>query len=312
MFKVLISDAMSGVAEQILKDKGIEVDVITDLSEEEIVKIIPNYQGLIVRSATKVTKNILNAATNLKAIARAGAGVDNIDCVAAREKNIVVMNTPGGNTNATAELALSLIMSSLRKIPFADKTTHNGEWQKKAIKGTELYKKTVGIVGFGNVSKRLCKLLQGFDVELLVCSQFYDPNALKGMNIRQAEFEEVVAKSDIVSFHCKATADGKPLLTKKHFSNMKKSALVVNTARGNIVDENDLNEALNEGLIAAAAIDVFSVEPAKENVLFNNPKVVLTPHLGASTAEASIVVAEMAAQQVANLLQNNKEVYVVN
>ena len=159
MFKVLISDAMSNVAEQIFEEKNISVDVITGLSEEELIKIIPEYDGLLVRSATTVTKNILGAATKLKAIARAGAGVDNIDLVTAKENGVVVMNTPGGNTNATAEHAFSLIMAALRKIPFADETTHRGQWQKKAIKGNELSKKTLGIVGFGNVGARLSNLV---------------------------------------------------------------------------------------------------------------------------------------------------------
>ena len=183
MFKVLISDAMSNVAEQIFEEKNISVDVITGLSEEELIKIIPEYDGLLVRSATTVTKNILGAATKLKAIARAGAGVDNIDLVTAKENGVVVMNTPGGNTNATAEHAFALIMAALRKIPFADKTTHKGEWQKKAIKGNELSKKTLGIVGFGNVGARLSNLVKGFDVNVLVCS--------KSLESRQSDFPHV-------------------------------------------------------------------------------------------------------------------------
>ena len=312
MFRVLIADTMSRVADKILKNKEIDVDVITGLSEEEIIEIIPKYHGVIVRSATKITKAILNKASNLKVIARAGAGVDNIDCVVARENNIAVMNTPGGNTNATAEHTFALIMATLRKIPFADKTTHKGQWQKKAIKGAELYKKTVGIVGFGNVGSRVCELLSSFDVQILVYSIFFDSNKISATNIKNIGFEELIAQSDIVSFHCQAAADGMPMLRKEHYANMKSSAIIINTARDNIVDEQGLNEALNENLIAAAAIDVFSTEPAKENILFGNPKVILTPHLGASTTEASIVVAEMAANQVADFLQKSKEIHIVN
>jgi D-3-phosphoglycerate dehydrogenase / 2-oxoglutarate reductase len=312
MYKVLISDAMSNVADQIFNDKGIEVDVITGLSEQELINIIPEYDGLLVRSATTVTADILAAATKLKAIARAGAGVDNIDCAKARENGVVVMNTPGGNTNATAEHAFALIMAALRKIPFADETTHKGEWQKKAIKGVELSKKTLGIVGFGNIGARLSHLVSGFDVNVLVCSKSLESRQAEFPHVTNVSFDELLAQSDIISFHGKAAADGKPLVNKEHLAKMKSSAIIINAARGNMVDESDLNDALNEGLIAGAAIDVFSTEPAKENVLFNNPKAILTPHLGASTAEASIVVAEMAANQVADVLQNNVEIHVVN
>jgi len=312
MYKVLISDAMSNVADQIFNDKGIEVDVITGLSEQELINIIPEYDGLLVRSATTVTKDILAAATKLKAIARAGAGVDNIDCARARENGVVVMNTPGGNTNATAEHAFALIMAALRKISFANETTHRGEWQKKAIKGVELSKKTLGIVGFGNIGARLSHLVSGFDVNVLVCSKSLESRQAEFPHVTNVSFDELLEQSDIISFHGKAAADGKPLLSKEHFLKMKSSAIIINAARGNMVDESDLNDALNEGLIAGAAIDVFSTEPAKENVLFNNPKAILTPHVGASTAEASIVVAEMAANQVADVLQNGTEIHVVN
>jgi len=311
MFKVLISDAMSNVAEQIFEEKNISVDVITGLSEEEMIKIIPEYDGLLVRSATKVTKNILSAATKLKAIARAGAGVDNIDLVTAKENGVVVMNTPGGNTNATAEHAFALIMSVLRKIPFANETTHKGQWEKKNIKGTELSKKTLGIVGFGNVGVRLSNLVKGFDMEILVNSKSLESRKKDYPHVKNVSFDEIVSKSDIISFHCKAAADGKPLITKEHYKKMKPTAYIINAARGNMVDEKDLNDALNEKLIAGAALDVYSKEPAKENVLFNNPKVILTPHIAASTTEASIVVAEMVANQISDFLLNGVKINTV-
>ena len=311
MFKVLISDAMSNVAEQIFEEKNISVDVITGLSEEELIKIIPEYDGLLVRSATTVTKNILAAATKLKAIARAGAGVDNIDLVTAKENGVVVMNTPCGNTNATGELTFALIMAALRKIPFADKTTHRGEWQKKAIKGNELSKKTLGIVGFGNVGARLSNLVKGFDVNVLVYSKSLESRQADFPHVKNVSFDELISNSDIISFHCKAAKDGKPLLTKEHYKKMKTTAYIINAARGNIVDEKDLNDALNENLIAGAALDVFSKEPASENVLFNNPKVVLTPHIAASTKEASIIVAEMIANQISDYLLNGVKINTV-
>ena len=302
MPKVLISDSMSSVAQKIFEKKNISIDVKTGLSEEEIIKIIPEYDGMVVRSATKVTKNIILAAKNLKVIGRAGAGVDNIDVTTAKEKNMIVMNTPGGNANATAEHAFALIMSLLRKIPFANDTTHKGEWEKKNIKGAELSKKTLGIVGFGNVGVRLSYLVKGFDMKILVNSKSLESRKKDFPHVNNVNFDELISNSDIISFHCKAAADGKPLITKEHYKKMKPTVYIVNAARGNIVDEKDLSDALNENLIAGAAVDVFSKEPAKENILFNNPKAILTPHLAASTTEASIVVAEMVANQISDFL----------
>ena len=298
---------MSNVAQKIFEKNNINVDVKTGLSEEEIIKIIPEYDGMVVRSATKVTKNIIDAAKNLKVIGRAGAGVDNIDVPKAKEKNMIVMNTPGGNANATAEHAFALIMSVLRKTPFANETTHKGQWEKKNIKGTELSKKTLGIVGFGNVGVRLSHLVKGFDMKILVNSKSLESRKSEYPHVENASFNYLITKCDILSFHCKATSDGKPMLTKDHMKQMKPTSYVINAARGNIVDENDLNDALNEGLIAGAAVDVFSKEPAKENVLFNNPKAILTPHIAASTTEASIVVAEMVANQLSDFLLNGVE-----
>ena len=217
---------------------------------------------------------------------------------------MLVMNTPGGNTNATAEHAFALIMSLLRKIPFANETTHKGQWEKKNIKGTELSKKTLGIVGFGNVGVRLSNLVKGFDMEVLVNSKSLESRKNDYPHVKNVSFDELISTSDIISFHCKATSDGKPLINKEHYNKMKPTAYIINAARGNIVDEKDLNDALNENLIAGAAVDVFSKEPAKENILFNNPKVILTPHIAASTTEASIVVAEMVANQISDYLLN--------
>ena len=311
MPKVLISDSMSTVAQKIFEKNKISVDVKTGLSEEEIIKIISEYDGMVVRSATKVTKNIILAAKKLKVIGRAGAGVDNIDVPTAKENNVLVMNTPGGNTNATAEHALALIMSILRRIPFANDTTHKGKWEKKNIKGTELSKKTLGIVGFGNVGVRLSNLVKGFGVNVLVSSKSLETRKKDFPDIKNVSFDELIKTSDIISFHCKASPDGKPLINKDHYKKMKPSTFIINTARGNIVDEKDLNAALNENLIAGAALDVFSKEPAKENILFNNPKAILTPHIAASTTEASIAVAEMIANQISNFLLKGVKVNTV-
>ena len=311
MPKVLISDSMSNVAQKIFEKNKISVDVKIGLSEEEIIKIIHEYDGVVVRSATKVTKKIILAGKKLKAIARAGAGVDNIDVAAAKENNMIVMNTPGGNSNATAEHAFALIMSLLRKIPFSNETTHKGKWEKKNIKGTELSKKTLGIIGFGNVGARLSNLVKGFDMNILVNSKSLESRKKDYPHVKNVSFDELISNSDIISFHCKATKDGKPLITKDHYKKMKPTSYIVNTARGNIVDEKDLNDALNENLISGAALDVYSKEPCNENILFNNPKVILTPHIAASTKEASIIVAEMAANQISNFLLKGTKINTV-
>lgn len=311
MFKVLISDSMSTVAQKIFEKYNIETEIKTGLSEEEIINIISAYEALIVRSATKVTKNIIKAGKKLKVIGRAGAGVDNIDVVTAKEKNILVMNTPGGNTNATAEHTLALILALLRKVPYSNDTTHKGKWEKKNIKGSELSNKTLGIIGFGNVAIRLSNLVKGFDMNILTYSKSLASRQEKFPDIKNVSFDELITTSDIISFHCKATPDGKPLINKEHYKKMKPTTVIINAARGNIVDENDLNNALNNNLIAGAAIDVYSKEPAKENILFNNPKVILTPHIAASTTEASIVVAEMIANQICKFLLKGVKINTV-
>ena len=311
MFKVLISDSMSTVAQEIFKKQNIETEIKTALSEKEIINIISEYEALIVRSATKVTKNIIIAGKKLKVIGRAGAGVDNIDVVTAKEKNILVMNTPGGNTNATAEHTLALILSLLRKVPYSNDTTHKGKWEKKNIKGSELSNKTLGIVGFGNVAIRLSNLVKGFNMNILAYSKSLSSRQEEFPDIKNVSFDELITTSDIISFHCKATPDGKPLINKEHYKKMKPTTVIINAARGNIVDENDLNNALNNNLIAGAAIDVYSKEPAKKNILFNNPKVILTPHIAASTAEAQVIVAEMIANQISNFLLKGTKINTI-
>ena len=302
---------MSSVAQKIFEKNKISVDVKIGLPEEEIIKIIHEYDGMVVRSATKVTKKIISAAKKLKIIGRAGAGVDNIDVPAANASNMIVMNTPGANSNATAEHAFALIMSMMRKIPFANETTHRGQWEKKNIKGTELSKKTLGIVGFGNVGVRLSNLVKGFDMKILVNSKSLESRKENYPHVKNVSFDELITNSDVISFHCKASKDGKPLIVKDHYRKMKPTTYIINAARGNIVDEKDLNDALNENLIAGAALDVYSKEPAKENILFKNPKVLLTPHIAASTTEASIVVAEMIAMQISNYLLKGIKVNTV-
>ena len=306
MPKILISDAMDSIAEKILTSNNFDVEVKTNFTNEELVKKISLYDGLIVRSATKVTKEIIGKAKQLKIIGRAGAGVDNIDLISAKEKNIVVMNTPGGNTNATAEHTLALLLSLSRKISIADTSTHNGEWAKKKLKGSEIKGKKIGIIGFGNVGKRFAEMCAALGLEIFIVSESFANIKSQFPHYTHLDLISVLKNADIISFHCKPNLDGSSIITSKELSLMKKNAFIINTARGNLVSELDLCDAIKTNKIAGAAIDVFETEPATNNNLFGLENVLLTPHIAASTAESQIVVAEMVANQFVDYFVSNK------
>ncbi len=306
MPKILISDAMDSIAEKILISNNIDVEVKTNLTSAEFLQKIPLYDGLIIRSATKVTKEIIEKAKKLKIIGRAGAGVDNIDLISAKEKNIVVMNTPGGNTNATAEHTLALLLSLSRKISIADTSTHKGEWAKKKFKGSEIKGKKIGIIGFGNVGKRFAEMCKALGLKIFVVSESFANIKSQFPDYTHSDLISVLKNSDIISFHCKPNSDGSSIITSKELALMKKNAFIINTARGNLVLESDLCEAIKENKIAGAAIDVFENEPATKNNLFGLENVLLTPHIAASTVESQIVVAEMVANQFVDYFINNK------
>ena len=306
MSRVLISDAMDDIAEKILLSNNIEVDVITNFTPDELNKNINNYDGLIVRSATKVTKEVIENAKNLKVIGRAGAGVDNIDINAAKEKNIIVMNTPGGNTNATAEHTLALLLSLSRKISKADLTTHKGEWAKKSLKGNEIKGKTIGIIGFGNVGKRFAQMCNALGLKILIFSKTFDKIKNEFPDYISCDLNKILKDADIISFHCKPNLDGSPIVSANEIAIMKNNVLIINTARGNLVSEIDLNDAIKNNTIGGVALDVFEEEPAKNNILFGLDNVLLTPHIAASTAEAQVIVAEMIANQFVDFFLKNK------
>ena len=242
----------------------------------------------------------------LKIIGRAGAGVDNIDLISAKEKNIVVMNTPGGNTNATAEHTLALLLSLSRKISIADTSTHKGEWAKKKLKGSEIRGKKIGIIGFGNVGKRFAEMCHALGMQIFVVSESFANIKSQFPYYTHSDLISVLKNTDIISFHCKPNSDGSSIITSRELSLMKKNAFIINTARGNLVYESDLCEAIKTHKIAGAAIDVFETEPATVNNLFGLENVLLTPHIAASTAESQIVVAEMVANQFVDYFINNK------
>lgn len=306
MPKILISDAMDNIASEILLKNNLEVVTKINLQPEELKKIISNYDGLIVRSATKVTSDIINSTSNLKIIGRAGAGVDNIDIEAAKNKNIIIMNTPGGNTNATAEHTIGLIFSLLRKIPLANDTTHKGLWEKKKMKGSELKGKKIGIIGFGNVGKRVAELSNALGMDVFICSSYFNSLKENYKKYNSKDLAYIIKNSDIISFHCKPNKDGSSIITMNEIKLMRKNCILINTARGNLINETDLKTALENELIQGAALDVFNNEPATNSELFNLKNIILTPHIAASTIEAQIVVAEMIANQFCDYFKNNK------
>ena len=306
MPKVLISDTMDVIAEKILLENNIDVDVKTDFTFDELIEKIPSYDGLIVRSATKVTKEIIENAKKLKLIGRAGAGVDNIDLPAAKENNIIVMNTPGGNTNATAEHTLALLLSLSRKIPNANATTHKGEWAKKKLKGNEIKGKTIGIIGFGNVGKRFAEMCNALGLKVIILSKSFEGIKNDYSKYESVNLTQLLEVADIISFHCNPPLDGSPIISTKEINQMKKSSIIINTARGNLVSEIDLSEAIKNKTIKGAAIDVFADEPAQDNILFGLDNVILTPHIAASTSESQIIVAEMVANQFVDYFLRDK------
>ncbi|HBR18459.1 MAG: phosphoglycerate dehydrogenase [Deltaproteobacteria bacterium RIFCSPLOWO2_12_FULL_43_16] len=302
--KVLISDSMSDRCVEIFKSApGLQVDVNTKLKPEELKKVIKNYHALVVRSATKVTAEIIEAADNLKVIGRAGTGVDNIDTAAATKKGIVVMNTPGGNTITTAEHAVSMLMALARKIPQATASMRKGEWEKKKFEGTEVTGKTLGILGVGNIGSVVADRAQGLKMNVIAYDPYLSQEAANRMGVELVSLDELYKKSDFISIHVPLTNETKNLVNKDAFAKMKKGVKIINCARGGIVHEKDLCDAIKAGIVSGAAMDVFEKEPAPpDNPLLQMEEVILTPHLGASTAEAQENVAISIAEQIVDYL----------
>jgi D-3-phosphoglycerate dehydrogenase len=292
-FRVLIADDMSKKAVELLSAAGFEVDVKTGLPPAELTSILGGYHGLGVRSATKVTAAVLANPGKLKIIGRAGVGVDNIDVKAATEKGVLVINTPQGNAAAAAELAIGLMFALARKIPQAAETMRQGIWEKKKFMGVEIAGKTLGVVGLGNIGRQAAE--RGVGLKMNVIG--YDPFPPKQLpaGVKLASLDEVITKSDFVTLHVPLTADTKGLFGAATFAKMKKGACLINCARGGIVDEDAVLEALKSGQLAGAALDVFAKEPPDPSELFKHENLIAMPHLGASTKEAQEKVAiEMA------------------
>jgi len=310
--KILISDKMSNKVEDVLKSKSIDYDIKTGLEPNELKSIIDDYDGILIRSATKLTSDILENCSNLKVIGRAGVGVDNVDIEVATKNKILVMNTPLGNLEATAELTVGLMFSLYRHIHLANSSTHEGKWEKSKFMGTELKGKTLGIVGFGNIGQRVAEICNVIGMRILTNSNSASDDALKSLSAKKVSTEELLSSSDVLSLHTKLNDHTSNMLNKETIATMKKSSVIINCARGGLINESDLKDALNNDVIAGAAIDVYETEPATENVMFGAKNLLLTPHLGASSKEAQSNVAIDVANQVADFLKENKIVNNVN
>jgi D-3-phosphoglycerate dehydrogenase / 2-oxoglutarate reductase len=312
MPKVLIADSMSPRAERILKERGIEVTVKTGLKPEALAAEIGGYDGLAVRSATKVTKDIVAAARALKVIGRAGIGVDNVDVEAATRAGILVMNTPFGNSITTAEHAIALMFALARQIPAADRSTQAGKWEKNRFMGVEITGKTLGIVGCGNIGTIVARKARGLDMKVVAYDPFLSPQRAHELGIEKVELDELLKRADFITLHTPLTEATRNIIGRDAIQRMKTGVRIVNCARGGLVDEAALREALDSGKVAGAALDVFETEPAKSNVLFGSDKLVATPHLGASTEEAQENVALQVAEQIADYLVNGTVTNPIN
>ncbi len=302
--RVLISDKLSETAVQIFRDRGIDVDFQPDLGKDKdkLAEVIGQYDGLAIRSATKVTQAILENATNLKVIGRAGIGTDNVDKDAASKKGVIVMNTPFGNMITTAEHAIAMMFAVARQIPEASASTHAGKWEKSKFMGVELTGKTLGVIGAGNIGGIVCDRARGLKMKVVAYDPFLGEEKAKQMQVEKVELEDLLKRADFITLHVPLTDQTKNILSAGNLAKTKKGVRIINCARGGLVDEAALAELLKSGHVAGAAFDVFAEEPATDNPLFNLPNVVCTPHLGAATTEAQENVALQVAEQMANYL----------
>ncbi|MDP3747443.1 MAG: phosphoglycerate dehydrogenase [Phenylobacterium sp.] len=302
MPRVLIADKLSPAAIEIFKQRGVAADVKTGLTKDELLKIIGDYDGLAVRSATKADKDVIAAAGNLKVIGRAGIGVDNVDIPAATSKGIVVMNTPFGNSITTAEHAIAMMFALARQLPAADVSTQAGKWEKNRFMGVELYAKTLGLIGAGNIGGIVADRANGLKMKVVAYDPFLSAERAVEIGVEKVELEDLLARADVITLHTPLTEKTRNILSAENLAKTKKGVLIVNCARGGLVDEAALRKGLDDGHIGGAAFDVFIEEPAKENILFGAANFIATPHLGASTLEAQENVALQVAEQMSDYL----------
>lgn len=310
--KVLISDKLDPLAVKIFEDNGVTPDFKPGLSADELLDIIGDYDGLAIRSATKVTQEVLEKAKNLKVVGRAGIGVDNVDVEAATNQGVVVMNTPFGNAITTAEHAIAMMFSLAREIPTANASTHEGKWEKKKFMGTELTSKTLGVIGCGNIGSIAASRGIGLKMRVIAYDPYLSDEKAIELGVEKVEIDDLFGRSDFITIHVPKNQHTANLINKDSIAKMKDGVRIINCARGGIVNEQDLKEALESGKIAGAALDVFEEEPAKDNILFGLENVVCTPHLGASTTEAQVNVALQVAEQMSDYLVNGAVTNALN
>jgi D-3-phosphoglycerate dehydrogenase len=294
--KVLVSDPLAKEGIEILKKAGIEVVEKTGLSPEDLAKVIPEFDGIIVRSATKVTKEVIEAGKNLKVIGRAGIGLDNVDRETAKAKGIKVLNTPTATSISVAELALGMMFGAARRIPQATASTKAGKWEKKQFKGFEVFGKKLGIIGIGRIGTELAKRAQALGMDVMA----YDPNVKTHGHAKIVDLDTLMKESDYISLHIPKTDETAHILNKAAFDKMKDGVVIINCARGGVVDENALYDAIKAGKVRIAGVDVYESEPAKENKLFELDQVIVTPHIGAQTSEGQL----RAGTQIAELVRD--------
>ncbi|MBU2573491.1 MAG: hypothetical protein KKH28_05385 [Elusimicrobia bacterium] len=312
MKKVLIADKADSICEKVLKERGLEPVVKTGMKPEELKACIGEFDAIIVRSATTLTCDLINAAANLKAVARAGSGVDNIDVPSCVSKKVLVMNTPFGNTVSTAEHAIAMMMALARHIPQASASTHAGKWEKKKFEGVELTGKTLGVIGCGNIGAVVADRAMGLKMKVLVYDPVMTAERARELGVHMAGLDELYQKSDFITYHVVITPATKGMLNKEAIAKMKKGVRIINCARGGIMAEADIKEALQSGQIAGLACDVFAKEPATEHIFFGMENVIVTPHIAASTKDAQVTVARQAAEQIADYLLNGKRTHAIN
>ena len=312
MFHILAADGIANEGIELLK-KNFDVEVRDKISHEELLEIIPQFDALIVRSASKVTADILERGTNLKIIGRAGVGVDNIDIQAATERGIIVINSPDGNTIAATEHTFAMMLAVSRNIPQANQSMHGGKWDRKKFIGVELRNKTLAIIGLGKIGAGVAKRAQSFDMNVIAYDPFVSEERAKSLGVRLANLDELFKSADFITVHMPLTNSTRNMISILQMRTMKPTVRLINCARGGIINENDLATALKENLIAGAAIDVFENEPlAEDSPLRNLPNIILTPHLGASTVEAQIGVSVDVAKGIIDALNNRPVATAVN
>jgi D-3-phosphoglycerate dehydrogenase len=312
--KVLISDNLGDAGIQLFEaEDGIDVDVNTGLSPEELKKIISPYDALVIRSATKVTADLLEAADSLKVVGRAGIGLDNVDIPAATKKGVAVMNTPGGNVVTTAEHTISLMMALTRKIPQGTASLKAGRWDKKKLQGREVMNKTLGVIGFGKIGSVVADRARGLKMRVVIYDPVVQPDVIEKEGFEWVPLDKLFREADYITVHVPKNKNTTGLINKAAFDQMKNGVMIINCARGGIVDEDDLYEALTSGKVAGAALDVFATEPPPaDHPLLGLDNIICTPHLGASTAEAQTNVAVAVAEQIIEYLKNNNIINAVN